>query len=88
MIIAGSVSLSRFAARRISPVRVTPLPTGATHSVSIGKVMALAFALRLAAKHHGNAESVIIMLKVHCQVVYIPAPCPGGGIGRRASFRC
>ena len=88
MIIEGSVSLSRFAARRVSLVRVTPLPSGATQPVGIDKVMALAFALRLAAKHHSNVESVIIMLKVHCQVVYIPAPCPGGGIGRRASFRC
>ena len=88
MIIAGSVSLSRFAARRVSPVRATPLPTDATHSVGVDKGVALAFALHLAAKHHRNAESRIIMLKVHCQVVYIPAPCPGGGIGRRASFRC
>ena len=31
----------------------------------LDKEMAIAFALRLAAKHHRDAESVIIMLKEH-----------------------
>ena len=31
----------------------------------LGKEMTLAFALRLAAKHHRNAESVIIILIEH-----------------------
>ena len=41
----------------------------------LDKGVAIAFALRLVAKHHRNAESVIIMLKEHYAVDSMPPCC-------------